>query len=220
MEKEILTAAIDTRNWSLIENMAKRRGRLLSKLFAKTISTDSTQSWRAIEAIGVASKIKAKADLEKIRDFIRRCIWMMNDESGGLGWHSPEIMGEILYQVPTLIPEFGHLLFHYFNESPFERGAVHAVMRIASLAPSLVESHLDQMLRMIQHEDATIRLLSFIALKQAGITIPKQLENSLSSDSSKVCLYSYSSGEMCTGHLNHFLSHESNETVLRHPITL
>ena len=38
----------------------------------------------------------ADSDMEAARVIMRRLMWNLNDESGGIGWGSPEAMGEIL----------------------------------------------------------------------------------------------------------------------------
>ena len=207
MDWKRLSHAVEQRDWETIEVLAGRRGRLLGKLFAMTFTADEVRAWHAIEAIGIASKAKAGRNSETIRDFMRRCIWSMNDESGELGWRSPEIMGEVLYRVPSLIPEYAHLMFHYFDESPFERGAVHAVMRIAPMAPELLEAHRIQLNRMSRHENATIRLLSVTAMNRAGVDVPSRTWQTLRFDASPVTVYDYSRGNMVTGRLCDLLSH-------------
>jgi hypothetical protein len=42
-------------------------------------------------------------------------MWNLNDESGGIGWGSPEAMGEILCQIPKLAEEFKSILFSYLE---------------------------------------------------------------------------------------------------------
>ena len=40
------------------------------------------------------------AEPEKVRPLVKRFIWWMNDESGGIGWSSAPAMGEIGRMVP------------------------------------------------------------------------------------------------------------------------
>ena len=53
--------------------------------------------------------------MEKARIVLRRIMWNLNDESGGIGWGSPEAMGEILCQSPQLALEFKSILFSYLD---------------------------------------------------------------------------------------------------------
>ena len=58
-------------------------------LFSLALEVDDLIAWRAVEAIGQVMARQAADDLERVRDTIRRLFWLMNDESGGLGWRSP-----------------------------------------------------------------------------------------------------------------------------------
>jgi hypothetical protein len=53
--------------------------------------------------------------MEKARILMRRIMWNLNDESGGIGWGSPEAMGEILSKSPELAGEFKSILFSYLD---------------------------------------------------------------------------------------------------------
>ena len=188
-----LKKAVYERDVPRIVEIAGTKKRLLSKLYGLTFSTDAAQVWRAIEALGIVAALKAPHEIERIRDFLRRCIWQMTDESGGLGWHSPEVIGEVLYRVPALIPEFGHLLFPYFSESPFERAAV---ARIAPLAPALIRDHRDQLLDQLRGPDAMIRIFAARSLRHAGLDLPPDDRRFLGEDHTPVSVYCFGTGTM------------------------
>ena len=105
-------------------------------LLSLTYDASELIRWRAIEAIGKVCAQDAASNPDKVRDFVRRLLWLMNDESGGLGWRSPEIIGEILVNVPDFIKEFGALLPAYLVEEPFEAGAHLALYRVAQIDSS------------------------------------------------------------------------------------
>ena len=63
--------------------------------------------------------------------FLRRLIWSLNDESGGIGWGNPEAMGEILARQPALAREYAAILISYVRPGenflqfgPLQRGAL------------------------------------------------------------------------------------------------
>ena len=56
-----------------------------------------------------------KRNMEQARILLRRIMWNLNDESGGIGWGSPEAMGEILCQNSKLAEEFKSILFSYLE---------------------------------------------------------------------------------------------------------
>ncbi len=167
-------------------------------LFSLALDDDELTSWRAIEAVGRLAGLQAEVDLEKVRDSIRRLLWLMNDESGGLGWRSPELIGEILVNVPSLINEFGRLLTSYFKEEPFERGAWHAVARIAPIEPGLFADLAPEVETAVKDKDPLIRyhavsiLLSFDAAKYCPLV------EKLAQDGGSVSIYDLKSGRMIT----------------------
>jgi len=57
----------------------------------------------------------AKKKIEDSRIILRRLMWNLNDESGGIGWGSVEAMGEILKRNETLASEFESILFSYID---------------------------------------------------------------------------------------------------------
>ena len=65
--------------------------------------------------MGVTVAEMAKDSMERARIILRRIMWSLNDESGGIGWGSAEAMGEILYHSPELALEFKNILFSYLD---------------------------------------------------------------------------------------------------------
>ena len=55
----------------------------------------------------------ADTDMESARVIMRRLIWNLNDESGGIGWGSPEAMGDIMACHERLAGEYHRLLVSY-----------------------------------------------------------------------------------------------------------
>ena len=58
----------------------------------------------------------AEKDMEAARVVMRRFLWSLNDESGGIGWGSPEAMAEIMCHNPALRREYLHMLISYMRE--------------------------------------------------------------------------------------------------------
>ena len=47
---------------------------------------------------------------------MRRFLWCLNDESGGIGWGIPEAMGEVMANHKVLFDEYSHMLLSYMRE--------------------------------------------------------------------------------------------------------
>lgn len=88
---------------------------LVGHLFSHFYHKNERVKFRSIAAMGVLGARMEYRDIEKARILLRRIMWNLNDESGGIGWGSPEAMGEILCQSPELALEFKSILFSYLD---------------------------------------------------------------------------------------------------------
>ena len=124
-------------NYTLILEIAEKKKGILSQLTALTYNEDATISDRAIEATGFAARIITNRDPEYVRNYLLRLFWLLNDESGGVGWHAPELIGEILYQCPQFsqfFPMLVSLLDLEAEDAPrFCAGTLWAIGRVAQV---------------------------------------------------------------------------------------
>jgi len=88
---------------------------VVNPLFSFFCSLDPTLKWRAVSAMGVVVANLAAGEDEFARVVMRRLMWSLNDESGGIGWGAPEAMGEIMARSRTLADEFGTILLSYLQ---------------------------------------------------------------------------------------------------------
>ena len=119
----------------------------VNPLFSCFYSGDEQLRWRAIVAMGVVVSHLAETSLESARVVMRRLMWNLNDESGGIGWGSPEAMGEITARHTGLANEFANILISYINPQgnfleyePLQRGSLWGVGRLAHARPELARS--------------------------------------------------------------------------------
>ena len=80
------------------------------------MDNDELVKWRAVTAIGSIVTLLAKKDIEAARVIMRRLMWSLNDESGGIGWGAPEAMSEIMAQSNKIAEEYNSILISYLNE--------------------------------------------------------------------------------------------------------
>lgn len=88
---------------------------LTGHLFSHFYHMDELIKFRSVTAMGELTLRISGTSMEKARIILRRIMWNLNDESGGIGWGSPEAMGEILNKSPDLAAEFKSILFSYLN---------------------------------------------------------------------------------------------------------
>jgi len=124
-------------NYAPVIEMAETRKSILSQLTTLTYDEDPMISDRAIEATGLAAKIIAERDPEYVRNYILRLFWLVNDESGGICWRAPELIGEILHHCPQFsqfFPMLISLLELEEEDAPrFRVGTLWAIGRVAQV---------------------------------------------------------------------------------------
>jgi HEAT repeat protein len=123
--------------------------------------------WRAVEALGRAAAARARAGLEPVRELLRRVLWLMNDESGGIAWHGPEVLGAALANVPRLCDEFGAIVASFLEEEPFRVGTRWALWRLAPARPEIVVSAVGPLAVSLGDPEPAVRGHAALALRAA-----------------------------------------------------
>lgn len=63
---------------------------VINSLFSFLVSTDPAIKWAAVTAMGAVVAELADREIAQARVIVRRLMWQLNDESGGIGWGCPE----------------------------------------------------------------------------------------------------------------------------------
>jgi hypothetical protein len=185
LRKERVRQLLRNRDLAGLASWAGESRDPLGALFSLTYDREELIRWRAIEAIGMAASQMAESDLEQVREFIRRLLWQMNDESGGIAWHAPEVLGELLFRIPSLVDEYGRLLFQFLRQSPFESGSHFALARIAFSEGDLIRECETELRFSLNSEIPAVRAWARIALGEESIP-----------DDGDFWLYDFDSGEL------------------------
>ncbi len=145
-----------------IENFPLKQ--TVGPLFSFFYNKDALVRWRAVTAMGAVVAKMAETDVESARVVMRRLMWNLNDESGGIGWGSPEAMGEILARSPRLANEFRNILVSYIREDGnyleyemLQRGAVWGVGRLARARPEIMADCPPHLAPYMFSDDANLR---------------------------------------------------------------
>jgi len=138
---------------------------------------DDLARWHAVTAVGDTMARLAAEEMEAARIVMRRFMWMLNDESGGIGWGVPEAMAESMACHPGLAAEYAHILVAYMREDAsyleleaLQRGLLWGAARLAGQRPEVLrqwkaECSLPQYLG---SADAGIRGHACLALARLG----------------------------------------------------
>ncbi len=137
--------------------------KLLGALYTALLSPQKLIKWHAVTAVGATVNRLAETDMEQARVVMRRFMWTLNDESGGIGWGSPECMGEIMARRQDLGLEYSRILFSYLAQGdtgsdnyleylPLRRGAFWGLARLAQGDPALSREGVSQVQKALKQE--------------------------------------------------------------------
>ena len=136
----------------------------INPLFAFLFHKDKKIKWAAVMAMGEIVSCLASEDMESARVIIRRLMWNLNDESGGIGWGSPEAMGEILASHEGLAREYAPILVSYarrdgnFQENEImQRGVLWGIGRLASTFPLLTKGASSHIIPFLSSLDISVK---------------------------------------------------------------
>jgi hypothetical protein len=169
---------------------------VINPLFSFLLSSDEQTRWRAVTAMGAVVANLAEKDMESARVVVRRLMWSLNDESGGIGWGAPEAMGEIIASHEGLAKEYASVLISYVREDgnfleyePLQRGAVWGIGRATQARPHLVQDAGPHLLLFLESPDATVRGLAAWAVGLLGAEAARPQLEALLEDGAEVPLY-------------------------------
>ena len=154
--------------------------KVINPLFSFLLSTDPRIKWSAVTAMGAVVAPLADREPESARVIMRRFMWQLNDESGGIGWGCPESMGEICACHEGLAQEYAPVLVSYVNEEgnfleyePLQPGAVWGIGRAAQVRPHTVQKAAPHLLPFLKASNPVLRglaawTLGLLGEKKAG----------------------------------------------------
>jgi len=168
----------------------------VNPLFSFLYHTDPVIKWHAVSAMGHVVANLADKDLESARVIMRRMIWNLNDESGGIGWGSPEAMGESMAGHKRLAGEYNRILVSYirpdgnFLEHPeLQKGLLWGLARLASVHPKQVKDAGPFLLPFLASEDPEHRGLASLAAGSIQEKSALKALESLLTDPAEIMLY-------------------------------
>lgn len=158
--KQMIQQALEQNDLDAIVPLVQQHRRALSQLVRIAYDKETLAGWRAIKAIGRVARALVKTDDEFLRVTIRKLLWSLSDESGGIGWSAPEILGEIVSADPQKFSDIIPLMAEVYEieERVFRPGVLYALTRIAETAPELVLSYQKVLISALTDEDPMINI--------------------------------------------------------------
>jgi hypothetical protein len=145
--EDLLSSGTDGLESALSKVAALPARKAINPLIGFFCHRDARLRWRSITATGLLVARLAETEIESARVIMRRLMWSLNDESGGIGWGAPEAMGEIMARQPRLAGEYAAILVSYLNEAgnylelpALQEGVLWGVGRLAEAQPNRLAS--------------------------------------------------------------------------------
>lgn len=165
--------------------------KLLSPMFSALCHSNEKVKWNSIKTFTLLSKYYIINDRTKAREMIRRCIWMLGEESGNIPWGISEALAATVVAEADLVDEFAEICLSYIYESdefetnyldhpPLRTGAYWGVNRIVEEYPNVFFNSEKIFIDLIDKEDIPI-ILSYLyfIMKNSGFRIPDKLFSKL-----------------------------------------
>jgi hypothetical protein len=168
---------------------------IINLLLSFIQSGNEKVKWGAVKATGQVVSRLAESDLEAARVIMRRLMWTLNDESGGIGWGSPEAMGEIMAIHRGLAQEYAHILIsyarqdgNYLEHEGLQRGLLWGIGRLSETRPELVRESAGLFLPYLESRDAVIRGLAVRLMGLLRVKEAQPVLQTLAEDESAIAL--------------------------------
>ncbi|NTV14394.1 MAG: HEAT repeat domain-containing protein [Desulfobulbaceae bacterium] len=181
---------------ALLERFSPRQ--LLNPLIGSLCNHDELSKWLAVSALGQVVAKLAEENLEAGRVVMRRFMWMLNDESGGIGWGVPEAMAEVMACHGGLADEFHQVLVAQMREDGnflelemLQRGLLWGIGRLAGVRPELLlqREAPRYLLPYLASDDAEVRGRAAWSLGQLKADIGQEALEKLVADPGKTTIY-------------------------------
>jgi hypothetical protein len=168
----------------------------INALLSSFFDPNELVKWRAVSAAGMVVNQLAGKNMESARVIVRRLMWMLNDESGGIGWGVPEAMGDILARNEKLALEYHRILISYVMEDRnylehevLQRGVLWGLGRLSHARPELVLSAAEHFNPFMASADAIHRGLAAWAVSPLHAPVNVLSLSKLTGDSNSFPLY-------------------------------
>ncbi len=183
------------RDYDKLCDLEHRSGGVLRLLRSVAYDREELVFWRAIEAAGHLTNFMAKTNPEGVRNFLRRLIWALSDESGDMAWSGPEMLAEIFIRNPVLCEDIAPIVIN-LDEPVFRKGAVWAAGRIASDYPEIVQEVSEDLINEIDNPDPETKAYAAWALGCLGDKRAEKHLKRLTSDTTPDEVKFYSDGKL------------------------
>lgn len=193
------------RDYTVLVDLCEKDRHFWQVVRFRLYDIDERVRWPAIETVGKLMHRWWLSGLEeKVRIYIRTLFWSMTDESGGIGWSSPQTIAEIIVNIPELIDPYGSMMIaHSIDEPPLIKGGLWGIGRLGRKITEAVMFFKDKVLSIFDTNDFEILGLLAWAMGEIGFKPAKPFLERLRVLPEPVKIYI--DGDFCEKKLGHWI---------------
>jgi hypothetical protein len=188
LKKNILSL-LENRALQEITRLKASPFKIINNLVSLTYDKKSSIAWRAMEAVGLFTGEMAKEDSEFVRNIVGRLLWMIRDESGGIGWSVPEMLGEVVKNNPVLCADIAPIIVSFHEELMLATGVLWASGSMGELSKETIEDAVPLLRPFLKSSDALQRGYAARALGVLGASDARQDIEGLVKDDNLIPVY-------------------------------
>lgn len=167
--KKMLIGFLQSQDFNRIAEISEGNQSVISKLISLSYDKEDLIAWRAIESFYSISKKLTPIDQSFVRNTIRRLLWSMSDESGGIGWSACEILGMIISANVKEYDDIIPLLWSFREEEMFKPGVMWAIYHIAlSDKERLLSICCDDLIKYVNDNNPYVRVYALRCINTIG----------------------------------------------------
>jgi hypothetical protein len=130
---------------------------------------DENLRWPAIEAVAKLMKMLWHEDRERVKEYIRRLLWLLNDDSGGIGWSAPEVIAEIVIRIPELLEPYANIMItNALQQQTLLSGTLWAIGRLGKKTSEAIAYSQDKVFAAFDSNDPETLGLAAWAVGEAN----------------------------------------------------
>ena len=187
--KEEIKKALLEKDFERIARLALAEKKVFRMLISLAYDKEDLLCWRAIEAMGKAAGAIAEKDPAIVRDIVQRLIWSVREESGGIGWSAPEMLGEIVINSPLTCADIPPIILSFHEEESFLKGVLWAMGRIVHAGVTGTEGAYEIAKEALSHKDPSVRGLALRAIPGGRIAETADRIRGMMYDEGRCALY-------------------------------
>ena len=188
LKKEIIDV-LEKQSFHDLIHLSSSHHKIVNSLISLSYDKKKLLSWRAIEAVGIISKDISETDPDTVRNIAGRLLWMLRDESGGIGWSAPEMLAEIIRNNPVLCADIAPIIVSFHTEVMLTAATLRATGRIGPINNETVGYAIPIILPYLKSADSTVRGNAVYALGELGAVGARILLVRLKNDQARFDFY-------------------------------